>query len=113
LGLSTALTRLNRDRSVDGVVRDLLLFFRHHPRESFTAADVARRTGHPAPLIEPILLTLSQCFVLDFQSDLAVYRYMPDAVLEFDVDRFLLTVGTVQGRLQDNVARFRQRHTSY
>ena len=113
MGLSMALARLQADRTLDGVVRDVLLVFKHHPGVSFTAAEVARRSSRPRAVIEPILLTLARNFVLDFQSDPPGYRYVPDALLELDVQRYLQRVSAVTGRLQDNVARFRQRNEHF
>lgn len=113
MGLSTALNRLHADRTLDGIVRDVLLLFRHHPRESFTAAEVADLTRRPLPLVEPILLTLRDCFVLDFQADPSAFRYLPDALVEIDMERYLQRVNTVNDRLQNNVARFRQRHDHF
>ena len=47
------------------------------------AAEVATVMG----LVEPILLTLARCFVLDSQSDPPSYRYRYDALLDLDVER--------------------------
>jgi hypothetical protein len=113
MGLSTALAKLNADRTLDGVVHDVLLLFRQHPREGFTAAEVAQRTGRPLVLVEPILRTLGGCFVLDCHSDPRLCRYVPDAVLEMDVQEYLQRVDRITGRLQNNVARFRQRHDHF
>lgn len=113
MGLSRALAELHADRSLDGVVRDVLLLYRDHPHERFTSAEVARRTGRPQSLVEPLLLTLARCFVLDFHSDPPSFGYQPDALLRIDVDDYLRRVGAVQGRLQDNVARFRARHDHF
>lgn len=113
MSLGRALTRLNTDRAMDGVVRDVLLLFRRHPLESLAPARVAEMTDRPLSLVGPILTTLSECFVLDFQSDPVSYRYAPDALLEIDVERYLERVGTAQGRLQNNVARFRRRQGEF
>ncbi|HEY3316937.1 MAG TPA: hypothetical protein VGK50_00725 [Coriobacteriia bacterium] len=113
MGLQMALTQLHPDRSVDAVVRDVLVFFNSHPGEPFSPFEVARRTSRPYTQVEPILLTLGRCFVLDFQSDPPSFRYLTDPVLDMEVERFLRRVGTVEGRLQDNVARFRQRHETF
>lgn len=110
MGLNSALTQLNGDRSLESVIRDVLVFFRTHPHALFSAAEVARRTARPVHVVERILLTLGRSFVLDSQSDPSSYRYEPDALLELDVERFLRRVGTIEGRLQNNVARFRERH---
>lgn len=113
MGLSRALAELHADRTLHGVVRDVLLLYRDHPLESFTAAEIARRTGRPQSLVEPLLLTLARCFVLDFHSDPPSFGYKPDAMLKIDVDEYLRRVGSVQGQLQDNVARFRARHDHF
>jgi hypothetical protein len=113
MGLSTALARLHADRTLDGVVRDVLILFRQHPRVSFTAVEIAQRTGRPLALIEPILLTFGRTFVLDFQTDPPAYRYVPDALLDMDVQQYLHRVETVNGKLQNNVARFRQRQDHF
>lgn len=113
MGLSRALTRLQADRTLDGVVRDVLLVFRARPDLSLSAAEVARRSNRPRAVVEPILLTLARDFVLDFQSDPPGYRYSPDALTDLDVQRYLERVSVVTGRLQDNVARFRQRHEHF
>lgn len=113
MGLSAALMRLQADRALDGVVRDVLVVFTRHSGVSFTTAEVARRSGHPVWTVEPILLTLARNFVLDFQSDPPGYRYVPDALLEIDVERYLRRVNVSTGRLQDNVARFRQRNEHF
>lgn len=113
MGLSVALARLQADRSLDGVVRDVLLVFKHHPGVCFTSAEVARRSNRQLAAVEPILLTLARNFVLDFQSDPPGYRYAPDALLELDIQRYLQRVNVATGRLQDNVARFRQRNEHF
>lgn len=113
MGLGAALTQLRTDRSLDSVVRDVLVFFRTHPGRSFSVAEVARGIARPLALVEPILLTLGRCFVLDCHSDPPCYRYVPEAILDLDVERFLHRVGAVEGRLQSNVARFRQRHEHF
>lgn len=112
MGLQAALAQLNADRSADGAIRDVLVFFRTHPAEAFSPFDVARRTSRPYAVVEPILLTLGRCFVLDFQADPPSFRYVPDPLVDMDVERYLHRVRTVEGRLQNNVARFRQRHDS-
>lgn len=111
MGLSSVLARLHADRAVDGAVRDILELFHRHPRERMSAETVAKLTGRPLSLVLPILATLAEGFVLDFDSDPAGFRYVPDAVLELDIERYLHRVETVNGRLQNNVARFRQRHS--
>ena len=113
MGLNAALARLQADRSVDGVVRDVLLVFKNHPGVAYTSSEVARLASRPDSAVEPILLTLARSFVLDFQADPPTYRYVPNALLNIDVQRYLHRVNVVNGRLQDNVARFRQRHEHF
>ncbi len=113
MGLQAALAQLHADRSVDGVVRDVLVFFRTHPGEPYSPFEVSRRTSRPYTEVEPILLTLGRCFVLDFQADPPSFRYVPDPLVDLDVERYLQRVRTVEGRLQNNVARFRQRHETF
>ncbi len=113
MGLQAALAELHADRSVDAIVRDVLSFFCGHPREPFSALEVSRRTARPQAQVETILLTLSRCFVLDFHSDPPSFSYVPQPLLDLDVERYLRRVGTIEGRLQDNVARFRQRHETF
>ena len=109
MGLGSALTRLHADRAVDSAVRDVLLLFHDHPRQRMPAEDVAGRTGRQETLVASILRTLAETFVLDCDGDPPSYRYVPDAVLELDIRRYLDRVEHAHGRLQDNVARFRQR----
>ena len=114
MGLRAALTEMQADRSTEAVVRDVLAFLFQHPRERFTSVEVARRVARPYAQVEPILLTLGRCFVLDFQSaDPPSFSYVPQALLDLDVERYLRRVGTIEERLQNNVARFRQRHETY
>jgi DNA-binding IclR family transcriptional regulator len=95
---------------MDGVVHDILILFRHRPRERMSATDVAGRTGRPSSVVEPVLTTMAECFVLDFDRDSREYRYVPDAVLELAIERYVHRVDTVNDVRQNNVAQFRQRH---
>jgi hypothetical protein len=109
VGLSTALTRLHADRATETVVRDVLILFRTHPREWFSTGSVAARTRRPQADVGPVLETLSECFVLDFDGEDARYRYQPDGLLELDISDYLHRVDTTNDRLQTDVAKFRRR----
>lgn len=109
MGLSSAIARLHADRTLDSAIRDVLATFHGHPREVLTVDTLARLSGRPAGQVEGIARTLRECFVLDCTGDLPGFRYVPDALLELDIRRYLERVDTVNGRLQDNVARFRER----
>jgi hypothetical protein len=111
VGLSSALARLHADYTLEAAIRDVLDLFHRHPRERMSAETVARLTGRPVILVQSILTTLSDGFVLDFDTEPAGYRYVPDTLLEMDIERYLHRVETVNGRLQRDVARFRQRHS--
>jgi DNA-binding IclR family transcriptional regulator len=110
VGLGGALARLHADTALDAVVRDLLTLVRHRPGERMTVDEIASRTGRPPDTLRPILTTMAECFVLDFDSGDRTYRYVPDAVLELAIERYLHRVDVVSDLRQNNIARFRQRH---
>lgn len=110
MGLGSALARLHADTTVDAVVHDVLVLFEHRPLERLSADQVAGRTGRPPSALEPVLTTMAECFVLDFDRDTRTYRYVPGAVLELAIERYLHRVDTVSDDRQNNIARFRQRN---
>jgi hypothetical protein len=111
MGLSNALIRLHADRAVDSAVRDVLLAFHRHQRTPLSVEDVVRLANRSPAVVAPILTTLAQTFVLDCDGNPPRYSYVPDALLRIDTERYLQRVEAVEGRLQNNVARFRQRHS--
>jgi DNA-binding IclR family transcriptional regulator len=94
---------------METVLRDVLVVFRSHPREWLAVDTIARDSGRPKPDVETIVVTLAECFVLDFDRSEGRYRYQPAGVLELDVSDYLTRVDAVNDRLQNNVARFRSR----
>jgi DNA-binding IclR family transcriptional regulator len=112
VGLSKAINSMHGDRAAETVLRDVLVTFRRHPREWLSTDSVARDAGRPRPDVESIMLTLAECFVLDFDSQDARFRYQPDGLLELDISDYLRRVDTINDRLQNNVARFRSQFGS-
>lgn len=110
MGLGEALSRLHGDMATDLARRDVLVVFRKNPHEWLSLETVARKAGRPQALVDRILLTLAETFVLDFDSEHERYRYRPSGLLELDIHDYLARVDRLNDRLQDNVARFRQRH---
>jgi DNA-binding IclR family transcriptional regulator len=109
VGLSKAISSMHADRATETVLRDVLVTFRRHPREWLSPDSVARDAGRPRSEVEAILLTLAECFVLDFDRQEGRFRYQPDGLLELDISDYLRRVDTINDRLQHNVARFRLR----
>ncbi len=109
MGLGSALTRLQADRATENALRDVLIVFRSHPREWLSVDSVTRDSGRQRFLVEKIVKTHAECFVLDFDRSEDRYRYQPEGLLELDISDYLQRVDAINGRLQSNVAKFRSR----
>lgn len=109
MSLSRALSKLSPDEHTERVLRDILTLFSHHAREWLSEGDVQGKTGHTLVELRPILLLLSESYVLESDAEERRYRYSGDVVLGFEIDSFMRRVEYHQSHVRSNVARFRER----
>ena len=111
MGLRTALASLPDDRATSATVREVLSFFRAHPKEGLEQARVVRATMLEAERVAPVIEALAQASVLHCDGDAhePVCRYEPDRVTAIEVDRYLRAGGSSGVVGQSTIGRYRER----
>ena len=94
MSLKRALNSLPHDRETQMAIHECLLALQRHEGEWLEVGRVAVASGVP----EPLSRTTPR------------YRYAPDRLLALEVGSFLRRSEARTGKLQDNVARFRERY---
>lgn len=110
VSLARALSRLPDDHDTLAVVRDVVTFMSHHTDEWISVADIAQRTGNLMLQVRPVLNTLRDTFVLDFDDAPEAFRYRYDVGVSIEIDAFLDRSRAHENHMQTNVARFRERY---
>lgn len=114
MSLARALSRLPEDSGTEMIVRDILVLFSKHEREWLTADDVRRRTGHAGSSVERVLGTFKDSFVLDSRIGEPVeYAFTGDIALVVEIDSFVRRIRAHRDHVENNVAKFRERFSSY
>lgn len=114
MSLARALSRLPEDSGTEMVVRDVLMLFSKHQREWMTVDDVRRRTGHSPVAVERILATFKDSYVLNARvGDPVEYTFTGDIALVVEIDSFVRRIRAHRDHMQSNVAKFRERFSSY
>jgi DNA-binding IclR family transcriptional regulator len=108
MSLKRALEKIPDDRTSEAAAKDILRLFRHHPDESLSVNDVARRAGLNESTVGMILCVLADSYVLS--SDADRYLYHRDTIVDMEIERFLRRAETHNEFVQSNVAKFRERY---
>jgi hypothetical protein len=110
VSLKRALESLPTDRATEAGLMGLLTFFAGHGGAWEPLERVASVTALDRRLVDELLGSLVEGFVLDFHDDPPRYRYTPDRALEFEVRAFVRRARSHAELLQGNVERFRTRY---
>lgn len=114
MSLARALSRLPEDSGTEMVVRDILMLFSKHQREWLTVDDVRRRTGYAQALVEHVLDTFKDTYVLNLRAgDPVEYTFTGDIALVVEIDSFVRRIRAHRDYMQNNVTKFRERYSSY
>jgi DNA-binding IclR family transcriptional regulator len=108
MSLKRALEKIPDDRTSETAAKDILRLFRHHPDESLSVNDVARRSGLNESTVGMILCVLADSYVLSADADR--YLYHRDTIVDMEIERFLRRAETHNEFVQSNVAKFRERY---
>lgn len=109
MSLRRALLQLSDDRDTVTAARAVIAYFDRHQREPIDPQRIGSAIGVAQSRVETILRVLTAALVVDCDGDPLVDRctYVPDAVLNLEVRRFLTASGGVGAGLQRRVDRFR------
>lgn len=109
MSLRRALLQLSDDRDTLTAAREVVAYFDRHQRESIDPVRIGSAIGMAQSRVEPVLKALVSALVVDCDGDPHADRctYLPDAVLNLEVRRFLTASGGVGAGLQRRVDRFR------
>ncbi len=110
MSLARALARLPEDRLTEGVIRDVLSLFQHHPGEWLSESDVVVKTGHPSGEVSKVVRVMTESFVLESRGEPATYRLVPGAVLTYEIEGYMRRVQSHRDHVETNIARFRERY---
>ena len=110
MSLKRATNSLPQDRETQMAIQECLLALQRHEGEWLEVGRVAVASGVPEPLSRTILRELVRASVLTVEGETPRYRYAPDRLLALEVGSFLRRSEARTGKLQDNVARFRERY---
>ncbi len=114
MSLARALSRLPEDSGTEMIVRDVLMLFSKHQREWLTVDDVRHRTGYAEVTIERILSTFKDSYVLNSRvGEPTEYAFTGDIALVVEIDSFVRRIRAHRDHVQNNVAKFRERYSSY
>lgn len=114
MSLARALSRLPEDSGTEMVVRDILVLFSKHQREWFTVDDVRRRTGYAETTVGRIMGAFKDSYVLDSRAgEPSEYAFTGDIALVVEIDSFVRRIRVHRDHVETNVAKFRERYSSF